>query len=156
MRVSHVLAAAMLLSSAVFAAEVAVTDLSKGAKAFTVEMGGKRTADLFAFTAFPEQLKGATCVSVIRGSFNNPGSGFSFTIDKPCTAYLLYMVRGKIVTPDGWQKTSLTAKWKHNQQKAGDVIFKKSLSAGKVEVPVNNSKAGGFGIPHMVVLVSGE
>jgi hypothetical protein len=156
MKVATLFATAMILAATSFAGGVNVTDLSADAKAFEVKLGGKRTADLFTLTAVPEEFKGATCVSIKRGSTSKPGSGFSFTIDKPCTVYLLYMVRGKIVQPEGWDKTPLTVQWKYSAPILKDVVFKKAFPAGKVEIPVNNSNAGSYGIPHMAVLIPTE
>ncbi len=157
MKLAHLLSATVMLAAASFAgaADVTVTNLSEGAKAFELKLGGMRTADKYPFTEIPEELKGAVCVSTMRGSSVEPGSGFSFTIDKSCTVYLLYMARGKVDLPEDWEKTSLAASWKADPV-FKDMIFKKAFPAGKIEIPTNNSKAGNYGIPHMAVLIPAE
>jgi hypothetical protein len=158
MNLSKIFAAALFVAAASFAgaAPVAVTKLSTGAKVAEMKVGAKRTADQFAMSIVPQELVGAVCVSTKRGATNKPGSGFSFAVDKPCTAYLLYMQRGKINMPEGWEKTSLSTQWKVGSTIYTDMVFKKAFSAGTIEIPVNNSAAGSYGIPHMVVLTASE
>jgi hypothetical protein len=158
MNLSKILAAALCVASASLAgaAPVAVTELSPGAKVSEMKAGAHRTADKYVMSVVPEELVGAVCVSTLRGATNKPGSGFSFAVDKPCTAYLLYMQRGNIKTPEGWEKTSLSAQWKVGSGTYKDTVFKKTFPAGTIEIPVNNSAAGSYGIPHMVVLTASE
>lgn len=154
MKLSTMFAAVMILAATAFAGEakITVTNLTGGAKVGELKIGALRVVG-YPLSVVPDELKGATCVTVPRGDSGKPGAGYSFTIDKAATVYLLYMVRGKVEMPEGWEKTKLVTKWKAGASEFTDEVFKKDFPAGKVEIPVNNSKDGSYGIPHTVVLI---
>jgi len=148
-------AACCALVAAVSAAEVKVSELTGGARQSTLELKAKNRVANGAFTvvAIPVRLAGLTLVSVPRGQGNQPGAGYSVTVDRPATAYLLVHNRGKVTVPEGWTKVPGTVEWDASGILFSDTIYLKEIPAGKVDVPAHDGKDGGnFGIPDAIVI----
>ena len=112
----------------------------------------------YALADVPDDLLGATCVTVDRGSWNAPGSGYAFTVDRPATVYLAVHDRGKPALPDGWEKTDRRLSWKAGDNaKHTDTLWRKDVAKGRVDVPPHLGRDGSwFGLPHMTVVVPKE
>ncbi len=131
------LTAMFVVASSAIAAELTITELSKGAQMFKLTMGGKRTANTFEMASVPEELKGLDCVSVTRGNYNKPGKEFSFKVSVPVTVYILVDARDSKFAAEGWEKTKLTASWKAGKGTFKDIIYKKDFPAGVVTIMAN-------------------
>ena len=138
-------AACCALAAAVSAAEVKVSELTGGAKQSTLELKAKnRVANgAFTVTAIPARFAGLTIVSVPRGQGNQPGAGYSVTIDRPAAVYLFVHNRGKATLPEGWAKVPGIVEWEANGQPNTDTVYLKEFPAGKIEVPAHDGKDGG-------------
>jgi len=148
-------AACCALAAAVSAAEVTVSELTGGAKQGTLELKAKnRVANgAFTVTAIPVRFAGLPIVSVPRGQGNQPGAGYSVTIDRPAAVYLFVHNRGKATLPEGWAKVPGIVEWEANGQPMTDTVYVKECPAGKVEVPAHDGKEGtNFGIPNTIVV----
>ena len=143
------------LAAAVSAAEVTVSEPTGGAKQGTLELKAKnRVANgAFTVTAIPVRFAGLPIVSVPRGQANQPGAGYSVTIDQPATVYLLVHSRGKVTLPEGWTKVAGMVEWDANGNALSDTIYLKEFPAGKIDVPSHDGKDGtSFGIPNAIVI----
>ncbi len=131
------LMAMFVVASTAVADQLAITDLSKGAKLSKLTVGGKRTADKFKLTSISEELKGLDCVSTLRGNYQKPGKEFSFKVNVPVTIYLLVDARNKKFNAKGWEKTSLKSVWDANKRIYKDVVYKKDFPAGTITIMAN-------------------
>jgi len=107
----------------------------------------------------PADLLGQTCVTVARGNYGAPGAAYAFTVDKPATVYLSVHDRGRPGVPKGWTKTDMVLTWKTGSDKKTytDAVWKKDVTAGKVQVPPHLGREGKFfGLPHLAVVVPKE
>lgn len=148
-------AACCALAAAVSAAEVKVSEPTGDAKQSTLELKAKNRVSNGAFfvTAIPVRLAGLTLISVPRGQGAQPGAGYSVTIDRPATVYLLVHNRGKVTVPEGWTKVPGTVEWDANGQPMTDTVYVKEFTAGKIDVPAHDGKDGSnFGIPNAIVI----
>ena len=92
-------------------------------------------------------------MSVPRGRFNAPGAGYSFTLKKPATVYLLVQDRGKPDIPEGWKAEEGKAVWRLGNVRHSDLIYSREFPAGTVEIPAHNGKQGtSYGVPHAAVI----
>ena len=82
-----------------------------------------------------------------RGSFHKPASGYVFQASAPTDVYLVVHQRGGYKPPAGWKKTGMTLQW----STFTDVVYKKRVDTGSVEIPNHSGKQGSsFGLPHLV------
>jgi hypothetical protein len=127
-----------IITGGAYAADAAtITDLSKGAKVSTIKAGGLRTSDRFNFVSVAKELIGLQCVCVSRGSYQKPGSEYSFKVDVPVTVFLLVDSRNSKFNADGWEKTGLATKWAGRYT---DTVYKQDFPAGKITISANPAK----------------
>ncbi|MBI4977255.1 MAG: hypothetical protein HZC28_07215 [Spirochaetes bacterium] len=113
----------------------------------------QRCAGRFDFDELPESLIGLRYVAIERGEQTKPGSGYTFNVNKPVTAYLFVMDAGGYI-PEGWEKTTLRSKWNFQKLYAfTDVVYAKDFAAGSIIIPPHAGKSGAnYGVPHLVVV----
>lgn len=114
-----------------------------------VELGEKRLSNqAHIFTTIPEQLRGRPAISPHRGpSTSKPGPGYSVTVNRPAALYLAVHHRGQPAVPEAWKLTGLTLGWGGHE----DNIYVQIVEPGRVTVPEHDGKAGGYGVPHMLI-----
>jgi len=112
----------------------------------------------YPLTDVPDDLLGATCVTLGRGQWTAPGAAYAFTVDRPATVYLAVHDRGKPALPDGWEKTDRRLTWKAGGgAKHTDTVWRKEVAKGRVDVPPHLGREGSyFGLPHLAVVVPKE
>jgi hypothetical protein len=144
---------ALGLASGVLADGLKITEISSPGKLTTLKVNTPRSLP-YKVSEIPEILQNLPCVSLPRGSGNNPGPQFSFTINKPATVYLLVHMRGDYA-PEGWDKTDMSAHWLVGKGVYNDAIFKKDFPAGKVLVPAHTGRdkgKGPYGVAHLAAI----
>ncbi len=132
--------------SAVLADETVSGITGKG-KAGVFKVESLRNSDKYILKTIPEGLSGLPAVSVPRGSYSAPGSGYSFTIAKPATVYILVDQRDRGQKLEGWEKTELTAEWMADRIYK-DWVYKKDFEAGTVEIPANSKAC----LPNLAII----
>jgi hypothetical protein len=107
-------------------------------------------------TKLPAKLSSLPIVTVPRGNWRRPGSGFAFTVDKPVTVYLSVDQRGQSNLGPEWKPTDMSLAWKHSQRRFKDAVFAATFSAGNVQIPANPAEhtPGAFGMPHAAFVKS--
>ena len=112
-----------------------------------------RTADKQSFDHLPEILRSAPSVSVYRGDWHKPASGFAFTVDQPVTVYLSVDSRGKPELDGAWKLTELSTRW---ENKFVDRVYVREFPAGDVTIPANETEHSpkAFGMPHTAFVVA--
>ncbi|MEK6796434.1 MAG: hypothetical protein AABZ39_16775 [Spirochaetota bacterium] len=147
---------AFIIMFAVFgitAYSIAITDTPRDAVVADAE-GAFRIAGMNYRISLPAMLKGGKCISVVRGVWNKPAEGYSFTIDAPATVYLLVQERGTITTLNGWEKTSMKSVSADGNIRMTDIIYKKDVPAGIVSIPGHDGSDGNkYGMPHTGVVI---
>ncbi len=115
----------------------------------TLERQAKRmTNQTHVFTSVPESLAGTLAVIPHRGpSTSEPGPGYTVTLERPAAVYLAVHKRGQPTIPEVWKPTGLTIGWGNHE----DDVYVRIAQAGEVAVPEHDGKAGGFGVPHMLL-----
>ncbi len=149
------------LSAMLLAADVQISNLPGNAKVSRMGMNSKdRTNNKYgaSIVAVPEMLNGLQMISVPRGVGNKPGSGYSFSIDKPATVYMLVEDHGKVEVPEGWKlEKDQFVKWKFNMAEGRDFVYSRQYPAGKVEIPVHNGLANErYAVPNAALLKAEE
>ncbi len=127
-------------------AEVKISDVTDNGKEAICKVGELRTADRFKLKTVPKELEGLQAIVVPRGNPGLPGTGFSFKVSAPVTVYLFVDKRYRKPKLEGWKKTKMTAVWEN--EKNGDIIYKKDFPAGIVKISANPK----YIIPHMAVI----
>ena len=99
-------------------------------------------------TALPDSFRKMEMVLPARGDARKPGAGYYFTVNQPATLFLLVDNHGESA-PAGWEKTDIVTRWKDQT----DLVFKKRVEAGKVQIPGHTGKIDDlFGAPHVVFI----
>ena len=127
------------------------TDLAVGT--FTASSG--RCTGGYPLSDVPEELIGLPCVTVQRGPFGEPGAAYAFTVDRPATVYLAVHDRADARLPKGWEKTDLRLHWKtgNDAKTYTDVVWRKDVPAGRVDVPPHLGRDGKYyGVPHLAIV----
>jgi len=120
--------------------------------------GGPRlSGGQYAFFSVPKSLEQGTLVTVGRGSKSEPGSPWQLRLPVKAVGFLFIHERGNVVTPPGWELTSLRAEWAIGPYRFADRIYKKRLEPGPIEVPAHEWRdPSGYGIPSALVLLPDE
>lgn len=112
-----------------------------------------RATDQQKILSMPDALRPLQRVTINRGDWHQPASGFSFEVDKPVTVFLAVDRRGFPKLPGEWEKTNLLMTWGKNHT---DDIYQCDFPAGKISIPANPSEhtKGSFGMPHIAFVKS--
>ena len=114
-----------------------------------------RTSDQYPYEEFPEELANLHRVTVDRGDSSSPAPGFSFQVNKPATVYLAVHKRGDYSPPGDWENTSETATWTTGSSNETDVIYRKDVEAGTVQIPKHTGSSGKhYGVPHAAFIAA--
>ncbi len=149
------------VSALLLAADVQISNLPGNAKISRMGMNSKdRTNNKYgaSITAVPEMLNGLQMISVPRGVGNAPTAGYSFTIDKPATVYMLVEDHGKVDLSKEWKlEKDQFVKWKYNMAEGRDFVYSRQYPAGKVEIPVHNGHdPSRYAIPNAALIKAEE
>jgi hypothetical protein len=128
----------------------AFADVPDAHAVVTVALGELRLANqTHRFTTIPDPLAGLTAISPHRGpSTSEPGPAYQVRLTRPGAVYLAVHDRGNPTVPDGWAPTGLTLGWGNHQ----DDIYARLIDAPTtLDIPAHDGRAGGFGVPHMVL-----
>lgn len=114
-----------------------------------------RASDQQKITAMPTQLTSLPRVTVDRGDWHRPATGFQFKVDKPVTVYLSVDRRGNPKLPPQWKSTGLSISW---GKQFTDEIYSRHFDAGTISIPANTTEhtKGSFGMPHMAMVQSAD
>lgn len=114
---------------------------------------GLRATDQQVIHTLPAKLAALQRVTVHRGNWHKPASGYSFTIDSPATIYLAVDRRGKPRLGEQWIATDMTLRWGENHV---DDVYQRRFETGLVEIPPNATEhtKGSFGMPHTAFIES--
>jgi len=130
-----------------------VLHLATGAGAAVASGGGgpagiARCSDKYTLRGLPRKLRGLARVTIDRRDFHKPAPGYAFAVDRDVTVYIAVDARGDLKLGDGWERTSMTAKWGNAFT---DVIYSKAFAKGTVTVPPHDvaHKTGAYGLPHL-------
>jgi hypothetical protein len=112
-----------------------------------------RCTGQFPVVSLPEELAGLDCVTVQRGSMEEPAPGFRFTVDRDVVVYLAVHDRGESHLPKGWEKTGLVLQWTHGGAYT-DTIYKRGFPKGRIEIPGHDghNELMHYGVPNMAFL----
>ena len=112
-----------------------------------------RSTDEQPITEMPDRLSSLPRVTVERGDWREPASGFSFTVNTPVTVYLAVDRRGNTKLDAKWTLTDMTLTWGKGIQ---DHVYSQEFDAGKVVIPGNTTehRKGSFGLPHAAFVQS--
>ena len=123
---------------------------ASGVSVAALTASATRCTDGYPLTEVPDELRGATCVTVARGNWN----GYAFTVDRPAIVFLAVHDRGNVVLKDGWEKTAMRLAWKAGRKNHTDTLWRKDVKKGRVRVPPHLDRSGRtFGLPHLAVVV---
>lgn len=151
---------ALLLAAAALACgateAVNFCDLPEKAKVSHMAINSKNRTndDTVTVTAVPPALDKLPMVSIPRGEPGKPGAGYSFTIDKPATVYILVADTGAPAIPPEWVKLENTeVAWKVKNVTGKDFVYSRKFPAGKVEIPPHNGKGDkAYGLPNTALV----
>jgi hypothetical protein len=144
-----------------WAADVQITALPEALQPTVgrLEKGAKRLTGVYDIGMVPEDLRGRQYVTIVRGEWDKPGAGYSFTVNSAVTVYLAVQERGKPTLPGGWEQTFYRLEYIVPLQNTGgtrkhyDSLYKKSFPAGKIEVPPHDGTDGKYyGLPHLAII----
>lgn len=136
------------------AAAMSVPDAS-GLEVGAVRKGAHRCTGGYEIVEMPDDLAGLPCVTVTRGSWQAPGAGYAFEVDRPATVYLAVHERGHANLPKGWQKTDMQILWKTpgSDRTYTDRVFRQDFPPGNVRIPPHTGTDGtNYGLPHMAIV----
>ena len=128
----------------------AIAHIPGNAEWVTASLQAKRLSNqTHRFTTVPEQIQGLPAVAPHRGpSTSEPGPGYVVTLTRPAALYLAVHHRGSPTVPDTWKPTGLTLGWGNHE----DDIYVKLVEPGEIQIPAHDGKAGGYGVPHMLIV----
>ncbi|MEM8736221.1 MAG: hypothetical protein AAGG44_18465 [Planctomycetota bacterium] len=114
-----------------------------------------RCTDQQQIRSMPESLSALPRVSVPRGYWHQPASGFSFSINRAATVYLAVDRRGNPELDDSWQRTEMEMHWGKGHR---DHIYRKEFKAGSVVIPPNHTEhtKRSFGMPHLAFIQAND
>nr|WP_153555143.1 hypothetical protein [Roseimaritima sediminicola] len=116
-----------------------------------------RTSDQLPITELPEALASLPRVSIPRGNWRKPASGFEFEISHPARVYVAVDGRGDSPLPPAWKRTDQSLIW---GKRVRDAIYVREFPAAVVSIPGNavEHTEGAFGTPHLalVEMTSGQ
>lgn len=108
----------------------------------------RMTNQTHVFTTVPDDLDGLPAVIPHRGpSTSQPGPAYEVTLTQPAALFLAVHHRGRPTVPDEWKPTGLTIGWGNHE----DDVYARIAEPGTVRVPAHDGRAGGFGVPHMLI-----
>jgi arylsulfatase A-like enzyme len=112
-----------------------------------------RATDQQVITSLPEELAKLTRVTVPRGDWHRPGSGYEFELSEPATVYLAVDQRGDPQLDARWKLTDFSLAWGKGFR---DRVYRRELPIGTVSIPVNATEhtPGSFGMPHMAMVAT--
>jgi len=127
--------------------------------AVKIGIGGqsRRSSDdekKYDIIGLPDELKGMSTVTILRGSTTKPAPGFKFKISEDSDVYLAVHDRGGYKPPRGWEKTDMKLRW---ATKETDAVYKRSFKQGEVVVPWHSgTRDSSYGAPSMAFVRNGK
>lgn len=125
-----------------------------------------RTSDFGVIWMIPPMLEGLDCVipQYFDLAMDKEGKpkvapvGYSFSVDRQVTVYLLVNSRDELKLPNLWKKTYMRTYWEEPSR--GDTVgfdrvYEADFPAGKITIPANistNYEKTAFALPHMAVI----
>lgn len=108
-----------------------------------------------AILSMSEQLADLPRVTIERGNWRQPANGYSFTVDRPVTVFLVVDGRGDSSLPPPWSPTQLSLLWEGG---TNDLVYQRDFPAGPIIITPNHNehKSGAFGMPHTAFVQSSD
>ena len=112
-----------------------------------------RATDQQKITSMLEELARLPRVTVDRGDWHKPATGYVFQVSQPVTVYLAVDERGNPKLPSEWKLTDLELTWGNGFR---DRIYSRELPGGTVSIPGNSTEhtPRSFGMPHLAFVDS--
>ena len=112
-----------------------------------------RCTGQFEVVELPQPLRKLASVTIRRGSMNEPGSGYSFDVNRPVVVYLAVHDRGDPHLEEGWKKTPMRVGWRHGGPYS-DTVYRQEFPIGRINIPRHNghNELTHYGVPHMAFI----
>lgn len=107
-----------------------------------------RATDQQRITSLPDAFVSLPRVTMKRGDWKQPASGYEFVVNEPVTVFLAVDKRGDTRLGSEWTLTEMAVAWGTGNN--SDIVYQRSFPAGVITIPANTTEhlSGSFGMPH--------